>query len=107
MHAILPSLEWFSTTTLRPRLDQLAVGQSDRGQIEDVLGTLQDVLGPALIGAYLHGSAVLEGSRLPSHHALMRITSQSVYLSLASPTQVSVPGPPSSAQPPDEFGARR
>ena len=60
-HTSLPSLGWFSTMTLRPRLDQVALGQSDRRQIEDVLGALRDVLGPALIGAYLHGSAVLGG----------------------------------------------
>jgi predicted nucleotidyltransferase len=32
-------------------------------QLEQVLGIVRDVLGPAVVGAYLHGSAVLDGLR--------------------------------------------
>ena len=73
-----PSLDWFLTMTLRPRLDQLAVGQSDRRQIEDVLGALRDVLGPALIGAYLHGSAVLGGLHAQSDIDVLAVSAREV-----------------------------
>jgi predicted nucleotidyltransferase len=49
----------------RPRpLERLDPG--DREQIRDVVEALREVLGDALVGAYLHGSAVLAGLRPPS-----------------------------------------
>jgi predicted nucleotidyltransferase len=39
------------------------LAESDRGQVADVVDCLRAVLGEALVGAYLHGSAVLGGLR--------------------------------------------
>jgi predicted nucleotidyltransferase len=39
------------------------LGESDRRQVEDVVDCLRAVLGETLVGAYLHGSAVLGGLR--------------------------------------------
>jgi hypothetical protein len=37
------------------------LAESDRGQVADIVDCLRAVLGEALVGAYLHGSAVLGG----------------------------------------------
>jgi predicted nucleotidyltransferase len=41
----------------------VVLAESDRGQVADVVECLRAVLGEALVGAYLHGSAVLGGLR--------------------------------------------
>lgn len=46
-----------------PRPEELALDETAREQIAAVLEALRDVLGPDLVGAYLHGSAVLGGLR--------------------------------------------
>jgi predicted nucleotidyltransferase len=42
-------------------IEQLALEPTDREQIAEVVGALRTVLGTELVGAYLHGSAVLGG----------------------------------------------
>lgn len=46
-----------------PDLMTMDLGESDRGQVAEVVDCLRAVLGEALVGAYLHGSAVLGGLR--------------------------------------------
>jgi predicted nucleotidyltransferase len=41
----------------------LALAEADRKQIAEILAALRDLLGHELVGAYLHGSAVLGGLR--------------------------------------------
>lgn len=43
--------------------EHLPLAETDRKQIAEILAALRDVLGHELIGAYLHGSAVLGGLR--------------------------------------------
>lgn len=43
--------------------EHLALAEADRKEIAEILAALRDVLGHVLIGAYLHGSAVLGGLR--------------------------------------------
>jgi predicted nucleotidyltransferase len=50
------------TTDIGLPLDR-GLGDGDRQQILDVVAALEDALGSALLGAYLHGSAVLGGLR--------------------------------------------
>ena len=50
-------------TTAGSLPEHLALEQADRRQIAEILAALRDVLGHELIGAYLHGSAVLGGLR--------------------------------------------
>ncbi|MGE5460108.1 MAG: nucleotidyltransferase domain-containing protein, partial [Solirubrobacterales bacterium] len=45
------------------RPEDLALDEPARAQIAAVLEALRDGLGPDLVGAYLHGSAVLGGLR--------------------------------------------
>jgi hypothetical protein len=47
--------------SLPPRLDDFSLADEDRRQLAEIVRALDEVLGPALIGAYLHGSAVLGG----------------------------------------------
>jgi streptomycin 3"-adenylyltransferase len=49
-----------------PPLQGLALTRSDLEQLRRLLASLEDVLGPRLLGAYLHGSAVLGGLRARS-----------------------------------------
>jgi streptomycin 3"-adenylyltransferase len=46
--------------------EDFALDETDREQVAEVLEALRDVLGPDLVGAYLHGSAVLGGLRAQS-----------------------------------------
>jgi predicted nucleotidyltransferase len=46
---------------MRSSDEQLALTQNDLLQVQAILVALHDLLGPQLIGAYLHGSAVLGG----------------------------------------------
>jgi streptomycin 3"-adenylyltransferase len=46
---------------MRSSDEQLALTQNDLLQVQAILVGLHDLLGPELIGAYLHGSAVLGG----------------------------------------------
>jgi streptomycin 3"-adenylyltransferase len=43
--------------------EHLALAETDRRQIAEILAAVRDVLGHELIGVYLHGSAVLGGLR--------------------------------------------
>ena len=52
-----------AVTTSDPLPDHLELGQTDRQQIAEVLAALRHVLRDGLVGAYLHGSAVLGGLR--------------------------------------------
>jgi hypothetical protein len=47
--------------SLPPRFDDLPLADEDRLQLADIVRALDDVLGRALVGAYLQGSAVLGG----------------------------------------------
>src|SRR3954471_8299139 len=47
--------------SLAPRLADLQLAAGDRRQLAGIQSALHEVLGSALVGAYLHGSAVLGG----------------------------------------------
>jgi predicted nucleotidyltransferase len=48
-----------SSMSLSPRLDDFPLADEERRQLAEIVRTLDEVLGRVLIGAYLHGSAVL------------------------------------------------
>jgi streptomycin 3"-adenylyltransferase len=47
--------------SLPRRFDDLPLSQADRRQLTEIVGALDEVLGAALIGSYVHGSVVLGG----------------------------------------------
>jgi len=55
--------------------EHLALEETDREQIAHVLAALRDALGDELIGAYLHGSAVLGGLRAQSDIDVLAVVS--------------------------------
>jgi predicted nucleotidyltransferase len=62
--------------TLPPRLDGFPLADEDRGQLAEIVRVLDEVLGPALVGAYLHGSAVLGALRPHSDLDVFALTSR-------------------------------
>jgi predicted nucleotidyltransferase len=56
--------------------EHLALAEEDRKQIAEILVALRDVLGHELIGAYLHGSAVLGGLRAFSDIDVLAVSAQ-------------------------------
>ena len=63
------------TTEIELPLDR-GFGDSDRQQISDVVAALEDALGSALLGAYLHGSAVLGGLREQSDIDVLAVSAR-------------------------------
>jgi predicted nucleotidyltransferase len=59
---------------------QRGLTASDREQIAQVVAALQDVLGDDLIGAYLHGSAVLGGFRARSDIDVLAVSARRMNL---------------------------
>jgi streptomycin 3"-adenylyltransferase len=57
-------------------VDHPALGETDREQLTAVLVGLRDALGRDLIGAYLHGSAVLGGLRARSDLDLLAVATR-------------------------------
>jgi predicted nucleotidyltransferase len=62
--------------SLPPRLDDFPLADDDRRQLAEIVRALDEVLGPALIGAYLHGSAVLGGLRPHSDIDVLALTAR-------------------------------
>jgi predicted nucleotidyltransferase len=56
--------------------ESLALQETDREQIAEALATLREVLGDELIGAYLHGSAILGGLRAQSDIDLVAVSAR-------------------------------
>jgi streptomycin 3"-adenylyltransferase len=83
-----------------PPLDEvLALAEQDRGQLADIVLALEEVLGSVLIGAYLHGSAVLGGLHPKSDLDVLAITSREATISekeriVDRMLQISGPYPP-------------
>jgi predicted nucleotidyltransferase len=53
-----------------------SLAETDRKQIAEILAALRDVLGDELIGAYLHGSAVLGGLRALSDIDVLAVSAR-------------------------------
>jgi streptomycin 3"-adenylyltransferase len=66
--------------SLPPRLDDLPLADEDRRQLAEIVRALGEVLGPALIGAYLHGSAVLGGLHPQSDIDVLALSSRETTL---------------------------
>jgi predicted nucleotidyltransferase len=56
--------------------EHLALAETDRKQMAEILAALRDVLGDELIGAYLHGSAVLGGLRALSDIDVLAVSAR-------------------------------
>jgi streptomycin 3"-adenylyltransferase len=56
--------------------EDLALDETDREQVAEVLKALRDVLGAELVGAYLHGSAVLGGLRAQSDIDVLAVSAR-------------------------------
>jgi predicted nucleotidyltransferase len=63
-------------TTAGSLPEHLALAETDRKQIAEILAALRDVLGHELIGAYLHGSVVLGGLRALSDIDVLAVSAR-------------------------------
>jgi predicted nucleotidyltransferase len=63
-------------TTAGSHPEPLALAETDRKQVADILTGLRDVLGDELIGAYLQGSAVLGGLRALSDIDVLAVSTR-------------------------------
>jgi predicted nucleotidyltransferase len=59
-----------------PVLMTVDLAERDPGQVADVVDRLRAVLGEALVGAYLHGSAILGGLRPGSDLDVLAVTAR-------------------------------
>lgn len=61
---------------MHPLPEHLRLEESDREQVIQVVTALQDVLGDDLIGAYMHGSAILGGLRAHSDLDVLAVSAR-------------------------------
>jgi predicted nucleotidyltransferase len=64
---------------MRSSDEQLALTQNDLLQVQGILVALHDVLGPELIGAYMHGSAVVWGLQARSDIDVLAVSAVAAY----------------------------
>jgi predicted nucleotidyltransferase len=95
-------------TTAGSMPEHLALEESDREQIAGVVAALRDALGTDLIGAYLHGSAILGGLHKFSDLDVLavsarRMTRDEKEALVARLLAMSAPSPPQTASRPVEL----